>query len=299
MKWLKLHTEARNDAKLESLADDEFRVWFRLLCFAGDQPERGIIMGYSERLLAVEVARGNVELLRRTLQALTELNIVECIDGGASFVHWDDRQYDKPSDQPGRVSDRVARYRERQRNAPLPISNADVTPSNADVTRSNDIDTDTDTDTDNTPLTPQGAEQPVDNFTPQFDWFLAHYPFRDGKKLYQSKIKAALKAIKPRDWDLLETCVTNFAASSQAKRNFAPDAHRWLARDDWKVWAMPETPPASSPSTNGYSDDGYIAPQRGMNAEQTKAYTDELRALRDAKNRERAARAGPAPTAAS
>lgn len=128
-----------------------------------------------------------------------------------------------------------------------------------------------------TPLTPQQPEpdttpveqveeKPVDNFTPLFEWFLAHYPFRDGKKLYQSKIKAALKLIKPRDWELLETCVTNFAASSQAKRNYAPDAHRWLSGSDWKVWAEPEKP---GTHTNGAAPIPFVgrAPTRDNTAE--------------------------------
>jgi len=31
MKWFKLHTEARNDAKLRSMSDSQHRVWFNLL----------------------------------------------------------------------------------------------------------------------------------------------------------------------------------------------------------------------------------------------------------------------------
>lgn len=83
MRWLRLYSEARTDAKLESLPDDEFRVWHRLLCFANDQPKRGVITGFSERLLAVEVAKGNVELLQRTLASLQELRIIELVDAAS------------------------------------------------------------------------------------------------------------------------------------------------------------------------------------------------------------------------
>lgn len=133
MKWLRLYHEARTDAKLESLPNDEFRVWFRLLCFAGEQLQRGVITGFSTRLLAAEVARGDVALLERTLTSLQELRIIECRDdagGGYAFAKWNNRQYDKPSDMPDRVADRVAAHRDRHRNA-------DVTPRNAPVTRSN------------------------------------------------------------------------------------------------------------------------------------------------------------------
>jgi enoyl-ACP reductase-like protein len=53
MKWLRLYNEARTDATLDSLSDDEFPVWRRLLCFANEQPVRGVICGYAARLLEV------------------------------------------------------------------------------------------------------------------------------------------------------------------------------------------------------------------------------------------------------
>jgi hypothetical protein len=73
MQWFRLHSDTRTDAQLESLPDEEFRVWFRLLCFANEQPERGVFVGYSVRLLAVEVACGDAALLGRTIGSLVEL----------------------------------------------------------------------------------------------------------------------------------------------------------------------------------------------------------------------------------
>ena len=93
MRWLRLYSEARTDAKLESLPDDEFRVWHRLLCFANDQPKRGTIAGFTPRLLAVEVARGDVALLERTLASLSDLRIIDTSEDGHHFTHWESRQY--------------------------------------------------------------------------------------------------------------------------------------------------------------------------------------------------------------
>lgn len=106
MKWLRLYHEARTDAKLESLPDDEFRVWFRLLCFAGAQPERGVIANVSPRLLAVEVAHGDVALLQRTLISLAELRIIETSDDAHVFIHWDKRQFESDN-----VTKRVLKHR--------------------------------------------------------------------------------------------------------------------------------------------------------------------------------------------
>lgn len=115
MQWFRLHSEARTDAKLESLPDDEFRVWFRLLCLANEQSERGVIAGYSVRLLAVEVARGDSALLGRTLASLIELRIVECDQetDSTTFINWLKRQYDKESDWPENTRSRKTEQRSR------------------------------------------------------------------------------------------------------------------------------------------------------------------------------------------
>lgn len=143
MKWLRLYHEARTDAKLESLPDDEFRVWFRLLCFAGAQPERGVIANVSPRLLAVEVAHGDVALLQRTLISLAELCIIKTSDDAHAFIHWNKRQF--ASDN---VTERVLKHRESAKKQDETFlkrfSNGDVTiPDN----RYRETDTESETDT--------------------------------------------------------------------------------------------------------------------------------------------------------
>src|SRR5690625_4419768 len=106
MKWFRLYHEARNDAKLESLPDDEFRVWFKLLCFANAQEERGLIAGFSERLLLVEVARGDKELRERTLTSREELRVIERADDSVGFMSWGKRQFESNN-----VAKRVRKHR--------------------------------------------------------------------------------------------------------------------------------------------------------------------------------------------
>jgi hypothetical protein len=139
MKWFRVYSEARTDAKLESLTDAQHRVWFRLMCFAGDQGERGDIMGYDEDLLAVEVARGDVDLLRCTLERLVKLRIIATGDG-VRFVNWEKRQYDKPSDAPEQTRERKRKSRASS------IEESSVTPMSRDVTPHKQIQS-TDTDT--------------------------------------------------------------------------------------------------------------------------------------------------------
>ena len=94
--WLKLWHQARNDPKLDALTDRQFRVWFRLQLFASEQQgegqERGAIVGYDEWLLAVEVANGDVDLLRATIERLITFRMLQPICDGFRFI-------------PGRVAD--------------------------------------------------------------------------------------------------------------------------------------------------------------------------------------------------
>ena len=135
MRWFKLYTEAKNDAKLRSLTDSQHRVWFNLMCFAAEQEEeRGSVIGYDEDLLSVEVAGGDTDLLKATIDKLQRLRIITIKDDGLTFINFIKRQYDKPSDYPEAVRERVSRHREKKRNA-------DVTPCNA---TEEEVDTDTD-----------------------------------------------------------------------------------------------------------------------------------------------------------
>lgn len=123
--WFKLFHEARTDDKLRVLGDDEHRCWFHLLCFAAEQEERGVVPPMPSFLLSVKVAGGDEELLGRTLAKLAGLDIVaHAEDGAIRFVHFDRRQYGKPSNHPERVAARVSALRQRRKAD----SNAPVTP---------------------------------------------------------------------------------------------------------------------------------------------------------------------------
>lgn len=133
--WFRMYHEARTDAKLRTLDDSEFRVWFNLLCHSAEHKVRGTIDAPRDGfLLSIEVANGDEELLRRVLQKLERLQIVEwnILDDGEegdllTFTHFNDRNYDKPSDQPASVSARVKKHR----NARVTPEKRDVTPRNA------------------------------------------------------------------------------------------------------------------------------------------------------------------------
>ena len=150
MMWLRLYSEARTDNKLRMLTDAQHRVWFNLLCYAGEQDERGVV-ACDRFLLAVECAGGDEALLAETVALLCRLGILADHDGTLRFAGWDRRQHDKPSDQREAAAERQRRSRASRDVTPLSRDvtpcHADVTPLSRDVTRCHAIDTDTDTET--------------------------------------------------------------------------------------------------------------------------------------------------------
>lgn len=211
MKWLRLYHDARTDAKLESLPDDEFRVWFKLLCFANEQEQRGTIDGFSDRLLAVEVARGDKELLARTLASLEELRIIERGESEVAFRAWGKRQFSSDD-----VSERVQKHRERQAERD---SNNDVTLQDRYVTPpETETEAETDTDSELTTSTTareakktaevivqsQFVEDSLEHVTEQvarsFE-LRPEFPARDGPMLAEKFVRWKGYAKKPpKDW---------------------------------------------------------------------------------------------------
>lgn len=145
MDWFRMYSEARNDAKLRALTDAQHRTWFNLLCFAAEQQEgRGSVAGYDLELLAVEVAGGDVGLLTETLERLQRLRIITVDgEGTITFINFDKRNYNKPSDTPEETRERKRRQRDRERMS------RDVTPGHAiDTDKQTDTQTDPDIDPD-------------------------------------------------------------------------------------------------------------------------------------------------------
>lgn len=134
MDWFKFYTEARNDRKILSLSMEQRWVWVSLLCFASEQPERGVIEGYDSELLAIEVADGNTDLLNETVSRLCKLRILSLAeDGTISFLQYKKRQARKPSDEPEATAARKAAQRERDK-AVIGSDTAKVTPMSRPVT---------------------------------------------------------------------------------------------------------------------------------------------------------------------
>lgn len=120
MRWFKVYYEARTDAKLRSLSDAQFRVWFNLLAYSAEQPVRGEIRGKPDELLAVECAGGDVPLLLDTLQRLAALQCVAFVasplhERCVTFKNFAKRQVFSMSRDAGTSTERSRKCREQKK----------------------------------------------------------------------------------------------------------------------------------------------------------------------------------------
>ncbi len=117
MKWFRLYTEARTDAKLRRLTRDQHWAWFQLLCYAAEQENRGVIQYRNDEVLAAEVTDGDVALLHETLKRLETLTIVtwNVTSRFITFSNFEKRQFGGVTRNGKSSTDRVRKWREEQR----------------------------------------------------------------------------------------------------------------------------------------------------------------------------------------
>jgi len=177
MSWFRTDDTMMDDAKIESLTSGQFRLWMRLLCAANQSNKPGIIGPLPWRGLYAKMHTGPKTFAKASalMSAMNMIEVDVLEDEGAgemvkvTVVHFAKRQYlkegddpedggshkrtgasvppvnghRKPSDDPTRVKERVARHRDRldvnelgqEQAVHAPASTPPVvTPQNGDVT---------------------------------------------------------------------------------------------------------------------------------------------------------------------
>jgi hypothetical protein len=135
MQWFRLHTEFAHDPKLNSFTKSQRYDLVVLLCLAADSAIPGTILLDDEDIAATlqqdetEFAAFVAKLEKKAIMARDE-------KGNLLFLHWKERQYEKPSDTPEETSrrKREQRERERQEREALQNGHANVTPMSRPVT---------------------------------------------------------------------------------------------------------------------------------------------------------------------
>jgi hypothetical protein len=223
MPWFRMYFEARTDAKLRSLADDEFRVWFNLLCLAAEAEERGTVDMTDPFIVSVEVSGGDEELLMRTCHALSRLKVLERRDEVYQFINFRVRQYDKPSDQPERT--RVRKQRSREKAQQTSQNAEDV----RDVTRGHALDTDKESANAlvRTPPGTRTSGPPPDAFMAVW----AQYPNKSNRK----RAIESWKRLRP-DGELVQTMLVAIEVQKKGRQwreGFVPHFVTWLNQERW------------------------------------------------------------------
>jgi len=141
MTWFKLHHEIIDDIKIRRFTAQEKWAWIVLLSLASKSSDRGKITADNEDLADYCEFNCTQDWLYYRDKLITKGMIEINATGGLTIVHWDDRQAKKPSDDPTRVKERVAKSRARRKSEAASQSQEDVTrykaiqaECNADVT---------------------------------------------------------------------------------------------------------------------------------------------------------------------
>ena len=120
--WFKLWSKARGNAALLKLTPDEHFIWFQLICTANESRPRGHVDLSNIPELALDChvldAEGepDAERLVLAIAGICRRFLAKRDGDDLAFPKWDELQYDKPSDKPGAVAERVRKHRELKRD---------------------------------------------------------------------------------------------------------------------------------------------------------------------------------------
>lgn len=107
MAWFRFYDEALDDPKVQRLPGDLFKFWVNLLCLA--KKHDGILPPVADVAFALRLTN---QKAYSVLGELRKAGLIEDTNLGCQPHNWDKRQYKSDTS-----NERVARYRERKRNA--------------------------------------------------------------------------------------------------------------------------------------------------------------------------------------
>ena len=127
--WFRFYVRTLNNPKVQQLAASDFKGWVNLLCLAKE---------YDGALPPVEDIAFRLRLSKRKAETLIKSLEFNGLIDGDRMHDWDEMQYHSDSS-----TERVKRYRERQRNVP---TNVPTVPFNVSETAQRQRRTETETE---------------------------------------------------------------------------------------------------------------------------------------------------------
>lgn len=153
VKWIKITTDIFDDEKIlliESLPESDaiIVIWFKLLCLAGKQNNKGVFMlneriAYTEDMLAT-IFRRKTATVKMALEVFERFGMIETVDGVITIPNWGKHQnMDKIEAKTEYMKGYMKNYREKQKALVCKTNsktNSKANVSEADIDKEIDID---------------------------------------------------------------------------------------------------------------------------------------------------------------
>lgn len=157
VKWIKITTDIFDDEKIlliESLPESDaiIVIWFKLLCLAGKQNNKGVFMlneriAYTEDMLAA-IFRRKTATVKMALEVFERFGMIETVDGVITIPNWGKHQnMDKIEAKTEYMKGYMKNYREKQKALVCKTNsktnskaNSKANVSEADIDKEIDID---------------------------------------------------------------------------------------------------------------------------------------------------------------
>ena len=124
VRWIKIVTDVFDDEKILMIetmpeADTIIVIWFKLLCLAGKQNNRGVFqlgqMPYTDEMFAT-IFRRPINTVRLALDVFEKFGMIEIISNTVTIPNWEKHQsIDKLDEIREQTRKRVAKHRDKQK----------------------------------------------------------------------------------------------------------------------------------------------------------------------------------------
>jgi hypothetical protein len=111
-RWFRMYDEILDDPKVQKLPAEDFRAWVNILCLASKN--EGVLPSADDIAFALRRSPNDVVTL---LERLLNATLIDKRNGGPNGYHYAPHGWDKRQFKSDTSTERVKRFRNRQRNA--------------------------------------------------------------------------------------------------------------------------------------------------------------------------------------
>ena len=249
IKWIKITTDIFDDEKIcliDALPDHDaiLVIWFKILALAGKHNRNGLLMmsdkvHYTDEMLAT-IFRRPLNTVRMALGIFEQFGMVEIIDGIIALPNWEKHQnIDGMEKIKTQTRNRVARYREKQKNLALGNVTCNVTVTESNATEE-DRDKELDKDKNKNITTTSSSENILELFQSEFRRLLSGFEIEEinhllnenDSELVKEALRTAINLGKPnvkyvggimRNWQQNQVTTVEQVRQSEKQRKEKKD----------------------------------------------------------------------------